>query len=229
MAIPAAVCLDVKQVVDDVGGRGAERETNKRDNRCENDRFLDTMRKQQGQKDEGVLGPLVDADGLDEGAKAAGAVGKGVLRFEAAGAQGHAQPEVGVGGHGSGGGGKQWQVGPGVADVIEFAGEVAAKTGELIGSGEIRVAIGGEHALEDAQVPGDAAGERGIRAGGEIELAALAALRHQVFEQRAVVGQVLYVQRDPRGDLALEVRLAAEGPERGLQRVERAAADEQKQ
>ena len=69
----------------------------------------------------------------------------------------------------------------------------------------------------------------GICAGGEIELAAFAALGHQVFEQRAVVGQVLNIEGDPRGDFALKIGLAAERPERRLEGIERARAYKQQQ
>jgi hypothetical protein len=78
-------------------------------------------------------------------------------------------------------------------------------------------------------MPGNAIRQTGVCAGGEIELATLAALRHQVLEQWAIVGQVLDIEGDARGDFALETGLAAQGPERRFESLQRASADEQQQ
>jgi len=78
-------------------------------------------------------------------------------------------------------------------------------------------------------VVGDAIGKTGVRAGGEIELAAFAALGHEVFEQGAVVGQVLDIEGDAGGDFTLEIGFAAKCPQRGFEGVEGASTDEQQQ
>lgn len=87
----------------------------------------------------------------------------------------------------------------------------------LVGSGEVGGAIRGEDAGEEAEVVGDALGERGIGCGGEIDGAADGVLLLEELEEFAVVGQVDDIELDGGGDVALESGLALAEPARELQ------------
>ena len=68
-----------------------------------------------------------------------------------------------------------------------------------------------------------------IRSRGQIELATLATLDFEVFDDGAVVGQMAHIEGDASADFSLERRFAPQDPERKLQRRQRTAAHQQQQ
>ncbi len=59
-----AVDFEVEEVVDDVGGGGAEAEAEEGQDGCGDQAGGQGVGQHHGKKDEDVLGPLVDADGF---------------------------------------------------------------------------------------------------------------------------------------------------------------------
>ncbi len=85
-----------------------------------------------------------------------------------------AQCEAGIGHHGLVGVGQQRQIRRGVADVIEFAWtKTGAQAVELAVAREVGGAVRAQHIAEDAQMIGNAAGKREIRAGSQVDGAPL--------------------------------------------------------
>jgi len=71
LGVVAAIRFKVQQVIDDVGGGGAEAEAEKGEQGAgdggDGVRAVPGMGEQERQKDEGVFGPLVEADGFEPG------------------------------------------------------------------------------------------------------------------------------------------------------------------
>ncbi len=170
------------------------------------------MGEQEGQEDEDVFRPLVEADGLQPGPEGWAAVAKDVMGGDAGGAQAGHEGAVGIGEHGLPADGKDGQVGAGVADVGELFAEAGLEGGEFVASGEVVRAVRGEDVGEDAEVGGDTVGEGAVGGGGEIEDAALRVLVEEELEQGFVVGQVVDVERDALGDALLEKGFALRDP-----------------
>ena len=212
----AAVGFDVEQIVDDVGGRGAEAEGEKGEDGTERGaerlRAAPGMGEQQGQEDEDVFRPLVEADGLQPGAEGWAAVAKDVVRGNVGGAQAGHESAVGIGEHGLPANGEDGQVGPGVADVGELFAEAGLEGGEFVASGEVVRAVRGEDVGEDAEMGGDAVGEGAVGGGGEVKGAALRVLVEEELEQGFVVGQVVDIERDALSDALLEKCFALGDP-----------------
>ncbi len=100
----AAVGFDVEEVVDDVGGGGAEAEGQEGDDgaeeRAQGSGAVPGVGEQQGQEDEGVFGPLVEADGFEPGGEAEAAGRERCGRERMGGAEAGHEGGVGVGDHG---------------------------------------------------------------------------------------------------------------------------------
>ena len=174
-----------------------------------------------------------EADGAQPGLDGAGAVEKDLGGVDAGGAQAAGKRGRGIGEHGLGAGLEDGKIGRGIADVgksdtaIGAWGELLLKGGELVGAGEIVGGIGGEHAgKERGVVGGDAVGQRGVGGGGEKNPAPGGVLVEEEFEQRLVVGEVLDVEGDGRGDVLFEGGLALGEPAGDLEQGARVLADE---
>ena len=125
----AAIGLDVQQVVDDVGRRSGQREAAEGQQRGRAAWLsVKRVRQQQRHKDEQVLGPLVQAHGLEQRLQGMRALIELVRGPDAARLQAcMRKPEARIGHHGSAGVSQQRQIGRVVADVIECAGAKAAQ------------------------------------------------------------------------------------------------------
>jgi hypothetical protein len=88
---------------------------------------------------------------------------------------------------------EQGEVGGGVADIAEVFAELLAEGGQLVVSSEVKDAVGGEDAGEEAEVVGDALGGGGVCGGGEVDGAAGGVLLLQILQKFAVIRQVSYV------------------------------------
>ena len=145
LRLVAAVGFDVEQIVDDVGGGGAKAEGKKgqggEQGLAESGRGVPGVGEQQGQEDEGVFGPLVEADGFEPGAQGGGGVDKGLGGSDAGGAEAGCQGAVGVGEHGLAANSEDGKVGAGVADVGELGAEAGVEGGKFVRAGEVVLAV----------------------------------------------------------------------------------------
>ena len=207
-----AVGLHVQKVVDDVGGRRGQAEAEEGE-ACRRERAgRPDVSKQQRHNDEDVLGPLVQPDSLEPRLDGVDGVAEGADGLNAGAAQPGEQAAMRVRDHRVNGGREQMDVGPRVADVGEAVGKTGLEGGQLIPAGEVGCAVRGEYAGEDAEVGGDALGQQGVRASGEVDLPAGGMLLPEVFEKLLIVGQMCNVKRGDLRDLALEGGLAGGDP-----------------
>jgi hypothetical protein len=107
--------------------------------------------------------------------------------------------------------------------------EASLERRELVVAGEVGGSVAGEHVVEDAEVLGDAVGEDGIGAGGEVELPAEAALLLEVGEQGLVVGEVRDVELDAVADFAFQRGFAAGDPAGNAWQVGGVGADHEQE
>ena len=154
------------------------------------------MGQQQGNEDEGIFGPLVQANGAEPTFQYGGAVFKGGDRGDFGAAEQSSQGRVRVGDHRLVAGGEDGGVRAGVADVTEAVAEGAAEGGELIATGEVGGAVRGEYTGEDAEVGGDPLCQSPISGGCEVDGAAPGGFDAEVVQQGLVVREVFYVQGD---------------------------------
>lgn len=170
------------------------------------------MREQQRQKDKAILGPLVNADLLEEGAYVWLAVNKFTGDSSFVLLQRPEQARMRVGHHGAAGAGQQSAVGHGVADVAISSGEAIAECGEFVFAGEVSAAVRGQDAIEEAKICSHAFCQAAVCGCGKINLPSGSVLLLQKLQQGAVIGQIGRVKRDHGGDLRLEGRLSAKNP-----------------
>jgi hypothetical protein len=207
-----AVGFEVEQVVDDVGGGGAEAEAEEGDDRSGEQTGGPGVGEEERKKDEEIFGPLVDADGFEPGFEGVGLLGEGADGGDSRGAEGGAEAGGGICDHGLLAGLEEGQVGQGVADVGEAVSEAGLEGEELVVAGEVGFAVGGEDAGEETEVVGDTLGEDGVGGGGEVDGAAGGVLLLEVLEEFAVVGEVGYIELDGCGEVLLEGGFALEEP-----------------
>ncbi len=215
----AAVRLDVEEVVDDVGRRGAQAEADERDQRGGERGHAPGVCEQHRDEDQGVFGPLVQANGFEPTPQRGRAVVEGAGGGDAAAGQPVRERAVRVGDHGRLASGEDFDVGFGVADVAEAVAEVGAKGDELVVSGEIGGTVGGKDAGKQAEKGGNAVGQGAIRGSGKVDGAALLVRRAKPIEQGLVVGQMFDIEGDGLGDVALEGGLAFADPARDLEQA----------
>ena len=120
-----AVGFEVEEVVDDVGGGGAEAKAEEGDQGAGEEAGGAGVGEEQGKEEEDVLGPLVEADGFEPGFEGGDGLVEGADWGDVGGAEGGAEARGGVGDHGLVAVVKKREVGDGVADV----GEVVAEAG----------------------------------------------------------------------------------------------------
>src|SRR5271154_1448384 len=187
----AAIGLDIEKIVDDVGGRSAEAEAEKGHESIEKQRQLQGMGQQKGNEDENILCPLMQANRFEEDLDQRGAIielaaHRDLARFELC-PKGKAR----IGDHGLAGLFQQRQIGRSVADVVEsIDGKSLLEAVKFIVACQVSSAVTGQHLFENSQVVRNAMGQSCVSTGGEIKLATLSVLLHEVFEQRAVIGQM---------------------------------------
>ena len=225
-----AIGFNVEQIVGDVGGRGAETKTDKGDGRIAEHAGAENVREQHGQKDQHILRPLMQPNRFQRSLCGRDAIPEFPADGHAARAQTSAQRRGRISDHRCSRMLQQGKVGPGVADVVVARiAESFAEAVELVAGGQIRFSVAGEHAVEQAQVVGNAGSQLLIRAGRQIQLATLPTLDFEVFDDGAVVRQMAYVEGDASADFGFEGGFAAEDPERKLQRRQGAAAHQKQQ
>ena len=83
---------------------------------------------------------------------------------------------------------------------------------QLVCSGEVQGAIGGDDSGEEAEVIGDSLGEDRIGRRGEIDGATGGVLLLKILKDLAVIGEMGDVEVDGGGEVALECGLALEEP-----------------
>lgn len=129
LGVVAAVGLDVEEVVDDIGGGGAEAEGEERqdnsDCRAEGVGGFPAVGEEEGQEDEGIFGPLVQPDGLEPCFVGGLQVSKDPRRNDFGAVEASHERAGRVRDHGLDADGKDGDIGAGVADV----GELIAKFG----------------------------------------------------------------------------------------------------
>ena len=212
-----AVGFEVEEVVDDVGGGGAEAEAEEGENRSGDEARRPGVGEEQRKEDEDVFRPLVNADGFEPGFEGGDALVEGADGRDAGFAEGGAKGGGGVGDHGLLTVLEEREVGEGVADVGEVVAEAGLEGGELVFAGEVELAVGGEDAGEEAEVVGDAVGGVGVGGGGEVDGTAGGALLLKILKEFAVVGEVGDVEVDGVGKMAFEGGFALEEPAGKLQ------------
>ena len=155
---------------------------------------------EQGQEDQDVFRPLVEANGFEPGFEGGDLLVEGAGGGDSGFAEGGAEAAGGIGDHGLLAALEQGEVGQGVADVAEVVAEAGPEGGEFVVAGEVELAVGGEDSGEEAEVVGDALGEGGIGGGGEVDGAAGGVLLLKKLKKFAVIGQVGDVELDGGGD-----------------------------
>jgi hypothetical protein len=157
----------------------------------------------------------VQAQGAQPGPGAAAGVGQ--VRQQLAAPTGRArQRRAGVHHHGAVGAGPDGEVDAGIAGIVEAAlAEARHQRLGLAATGQVAHAVAGQDVVEAAQVRGHGPGQGFIR--GRAEHAPALRLVTKQGQHAFVVGQVGGVDDHPRGDLALQARLAAKQPDRQRQ------------
>lgn len=199
-----AIGLDVEEIVNNVGGRGAEAKGEKGDGGSGEEAKGAAVCKQERKEEENVFGPLVETDRPEPGFEGWRGLGEGAEQGDVCGTKAGAEGASGVGDHGLNAGAEQGEIRAGVADVAEFVAKALMKGGQLGRSGEVGRTIGREDAREQAEVVGDALGKGEVCCRGEIDEPARGVLLLKKLEELAIVGKVNDVQLDRRGDVALE-------------------------
>jgi hypothetical protein len=207
-----AVGFEVEQVVDDVGGGGAETKAEESYSGAGDEADSPGVGEEERKEDEGVFCPLVEADGFEPGFKWGDALVEGADRSDTGSAEGGAEAWAGVGDHGLAGVLEEREVGEGVADVGEVVAEAGLEGGEFVFAGKVEGTVGGEDASEEAEVGGDAVGGVGVGGGGEVDWAPGGALLFKILKEFAVIGEVGDVELDGVGEMAFEGGLALEEP-----------------
>ena len=207
-----AVGFEVEEIVDEVGGGGAEPEAEKGKDCSRDETRGPSVGEQKRQEDEEVLRPLVEADGLEPRFEPGDAFVEGANGSDARLAESGAKTRGGVGDHGLLTVLEEREVGERIADVGEVVAETGLEGGELVFAGEIDLTVGGEDAGEDAEVRGDAVGGVGVGGGGEVDGAARGALLLKILKEFAVVGKMRDVELDGIGEVTLKSGFALEKP-----------------
>jgi len=219
-----AVGFEVEEVVDDVGGGGAEGEAEEADDRSSDQAGSPGMGEEQRKEDEDVFCPLVEADGLEPRFERRDALVEGTDGGDVSLAEGRAKCRGGVGDHGLLAMLEEGEVWECVADVGEVIAEAGLEGGELTFAGEVELAVGGEDAGEEAEVGGDAVGGVGVGGGGEVDGAAGGALLLKILKEFAVVREMGDVELDRVGQVAFKGGFALEEPAWNLQQSGRVMA-----
>ena len=195
LARMTAVGLNVQQIVHNVSRRSGEREAAEGRQRRQKFGRGERMRTEQRDKDQQVLGPLVNAHGLHQGPHRMPPLHKLARRLDAASAKPHPQPHGRIGDHRLLRLRQQRQVGRIVADVIECSwAKAGAQPVQLLRAGQVGCAVRTQHSCKNAEVRRDAVGQAHIRASGQKDRPSLCALLLKILEQRPVVGQVRHVE-----------------------------------
>src|SRR5271156_889213 len=149
---------------------------------------MDGVGQQQWQEDQEILCPLMQPEGFRQSNRRARAVDELPAHFDISALQSAAQPEVRIGEHGPLGAFEEWQIGKGVADVVEaFGSKPLLQMLQLIVSGEVHCAIAGHYIVKDAQVSGDTPGQESIGPSGQVELASSRMFVSKIVQQGTVV------------------------------------------
>ena len=171
------------------------------------------MGQQKRQKDERVLGPLVQPDRAQPRLHRRRLIAKGPRRCNSRRAQPGQQTAVRVRHHRLRAVDQQRHVRPRVADVAEAAGKPLLECGKLIVAGKVDASIRGQHPAKDAQMRSYALRQQGVRAGSEVDRPPAGVLLPQIFEQLLVIRQVRNIDRRDGGDPALERGLSLRQPQ----------------
>jgi len=216
---------DVEHVVDQVVGRGHEAETEKGDDDRADGAWAQLVRHQKGKEEKNVFGPLMDANGFEQGARQGTLVVKRAGDGDVPQTQRNAQPEAGIGHHRHACAGQQGKVGARVADVVELS-EPVLEPGQLLAAGQVGEAVRGQDAGKDAQMRGYPLGQSAIGSGGQVDFSSRAAFSLQVAEQFGVEGQPGGIERCGAGHLGLQAGAASSEPQRQLPEPGRISAQE---
>ena len=215
------VGVEVEQVVDHIARRREQAEDQKAQGGLE---IVARPGQGPGQHDrheeQEVLGPLVQAQGLEPGAGRVVGDREGLLdrhrRSQMPGERRHPP-----GDDGPGRGLPDRHVHDIVADIDEAVAVTLADGRELVVAGEIDGAVAAAREGEDAEPPGDRLDDPVVGRREQGELATARGLRLEPGQHRLVERQSADIERGPLGDVALEGRLAGPEPERQPHQIRR--------
>jgi len=213
-----AVGVEVEQVVDDVGGGGAEAEAKEGEGVSGDEAGCPGVGEQQRNEDEGVFGPLVETDGFEPGFEGGCVLVEGTRGSDTSFMEAGEEARGRIGDHGLLAMLEDGQVRRGVTDVGEVVAKVGLEGGELVFACEVELAVGGENAGEETEMGGDAVGGVGVGGGGEVDRAAGGALLLKILKEFAIVGEVGDVELDGVGQVVFESSFALEEPAGKLQK-----------
>jgi hypothetical protein len=219
-----AVGFEIEEIVDDVGGGGAEAEAEEGQGCSGDEAGGPGVSEEKRKEDEDVFRPLMEADGLKPGSEGGSSFVEGADGGDAGLAKGGTQGGGGVGDHGLLTVLEEREVRERVADVGEVVAKAGLEGGELVFAGEIELSVGGEDAGENAEVSGDAVGGDGVGGGGEVEGTADGALLLEVLQQFAVVGEMDNIELYRIGKMTFEGRFALNEPARDMDERTRVVA-----
>jgi hypothetical protein len=219
------VGFEVEEVVDNVGGGGAEAEAEKCYRGAGDESGGPGVGEKQRKKDENVFCPLMKANGFEPGFERGRALVEGADGVDAGFAKGSAERRGRVGDHGLPGMLEEREVGESVADIGEVVAEAGLEGGEFVFAGEVERTVGCEDAVEQAKVGGDAVGGVSVGGGGEIDVATGSALLLKILKKFAIVREVGDVELDGVGEVALEGGFAVDEPAGDPQQCYRAMTD----
>ena len=212
-----AVRFEVEQIIDDVGGRGAETKAEEGQyRRCQNS-ASPRVGEEERKEDEDVFRPLMEPDRLEPCLERGGLFVEGADRGDAGFAQRSAKAGGGVRDHRLLTLLQEREVRQGVADVREIFAKAGLEGGELVFAGEVERAVGGEDASEQAEVGGDAVCGVGVGGRGEVDGTAGGALLFKILKEFPIVGEMGDVELNGVGEVTLEGGFSLQQPARHLE------------
>ncbi len=223
------VRVQVQQVIEHVHAGGTQAEGHEAQPRLEQQLGVEPLvRRQRGDEDEHVLGPLVHPQRLHPLAHAHSRGLEGAHLAPAQRAHLALQPRRAVHHHRPPCLAPQRQVHLAIPRVVEL-GVRLLEPRQLARPREVHHPIAGIHLLEQLQVRGHRMGDRLIRRGGQHQPSASRLLLVEKRQQRLAVGQARGVELHSAAHLCLEGRLALEHPQRREQQQQRVALQQHQQ
>lgn len=199
----AAIGDQVEEVVEQIDSGGGEPEGQEGETSGEQlGAIADLVSGEQGQEEQQVLGPLMEAQGAPQGG-GPGRGGENALDpSDLAG--GPDQPGA-ADDDGVAGGGPDGEIGVGIADIVKAAlAKVLHQGGGLGGAFEVVLAVAGEDLGEEADAVGDGLGDALIGGGGQDQTAAGGPFLAQPVDEFSIQRQGGHLQGCQGNEAGLE-------------------------
>jgi hypothetical protein len=224
-----AVVRQVHQVVQEIDAGGAQAEGDEAEQGVPRGAEAGLMGGEHGRQEQQVLGPLMDPQGFGDqpGAGPGGERGAEDARGRAFGLHLRAQGSRRVHQDRLVGRAPDRPVGRRIAGVVELV--EAEQRDELGGLGvalQVRLAIGGEDAVEEAEMGGYTFGHRRIGRGDQVDVPAVGAGLGGQGENVGVVGEGCGIQRVEPGHVLLEAGARGEGAREKAQEGQRRVGED---